>query len=558
MDPVSLYESESSLWSVSASGALLDPSSMQDASSSVGTAPHGEPRTPSSPPIPFESVNAEAAKVIYKPLGPTEIRLVKIHPGAQFSCGKDAGDLLSGVETLVWLGNQDDPLVMVLFAMFSIGLNEEALNRHMKNLEKGVLDGILHAFYKIRNLDYWMRVWVSQEIMYSRDVSILYSSLSATYSGLTAFWNAAQVHLNVLKGDGGQIHDTADAIVRLKIEGPNALPRPRAAQAEEFMTLEEWRQTVELKECTDPRDMVFAYYGCFHPDVRRRIVIDYSKSLEDILVGTMRVLIEDSDCLDVILDTPDDRTGPPLPSWVPRVRKGEFSKFIKHFSECKAHGDISPVCTFLDGDKILQVVEVCIGVVQAVARPFREDETIPAMRSWMQSESLYLDFMTYLFDIRESLDVPLQGGLLDCYVAAFVAHAGEHPEVLYYLLKGCLDEGFDPSKWPFKPEWVTPLWQLCFTHFGRRIFSFVGTETLDKVGHGDKSRSVLGYCLGAKVLAEGDKVCVIAGCSVPAILRPLGHHYIVLGDAYVPCFMFGEAMSGIGDGTREPEAFSLC
>lgn len=632
MDPVGLDKSEFSLLSIAGSEELLDPSSTQDACSNSDSAPSGVPRTPSGPHIPLGSFNAQAAKAIYKPLGPTEIRLVKIHPGGEedeIHCSvfnvehgtRPAYEALSYVwgsladlesiflngapwkvtqnlegalrqlrllnedrvmwidalsinqsnvpernsqvakmrdiyslasKTLVWLGKADDPVCVLFFALLTIC--KGTVNFDLLDHDKNLLDNILLAFSQIRRLDYWSRAWVTQEIMYSREVSTLYGSFSATYSEFTAFWNAAETRLSRLESDDVQRYHKLDEIARLKIGGPNALPSPGAALVEEFMTLQEWRKLIELKEYTEPRDMVFAYYGCFRPDVRRRIVIDYSKSLEDILVHTMRVLIEESDCLDVILDTPGNRIGPPLPSWVPRIRKDELSKFVSTFSDLKAHGDISPVYTFLDGGTILQVVGVSIGVVHAVARPYRKDDTIGRISSWIESETLYLDFMTYLFDLVESLDVPLEGDLLDCYVAAIVAHGHKHPEVVHYLLKGCIDAGFDPPKWPFKPEWFQQ--SISFGHFGRRMFSFVGADTL--LSDVDKSRPVLGYGLGANGLARGDRICVLTGCSAPAILRPLGNHYTLLGDAYVPGFMFGEAMSGIGDGTREPEAFSLC
>jgi hypothetical protein len=640
MDFVDLNKSEFGSLSVAASKVLLDPSSEQGASTSLGTAPDGEPRTPSNPTIPLEKVNSQAAKAIYKPLGTTEIRLVKIHPGSQedqiqcsifnveqemvpayealsYVWGSSADpksislngapwkvnqnlegalrrlrhleedrvmwiDALSidqsnilernfqvtkmrdiyalAPKTLVWLGNGDNLIIVIFFMMINLRSGEEALNGHlwMKDLEEDLRDNTLLAFSEIRGLDYWTRVWVAQEIMYSRDVSFLYGSYSATYSEFAAFWNAVVTHFNLGEGDGAQIYDRANALAHLKGQGLNALPRPGAALAEEYTTLQEWRNVVEIMECTDPRDMVFGYYGCFPADIRRQIVIDYSKSLEDILVHTMRVLVEDSDRLDVILDTPESRTGPPLPSWVPRVRQSELSKFIFRFSEFEAHGDVPPVYRFCDGDKVLQVGGVCVAVVQATAQHFHKDESIPGLRDWMQSESLYIDFMTYLFGVHESLDIPLQGDLFECYVAAIVAHTGTKPAVVHYLLKGCLEAGFDPSKWPFKPEWSKPLWQIGFAHFGRRMFSFVGTKTLDKVGDGDACRPIAGYGLGAKGLAQGDKVCILAGCSVPAILRPSGDHYTVLGDAYVPGFMFGEAMSGVQSGTYELETFFLC
>ncbi|KAI1116499.1 HET-domain-containing protein [Nemania sp. NC0429] len=40
---------------------------------------------------------------------------------------------------------------------------------------------------------------------------------------------------------------------------------------------------------------------------------------------------------------------------------------------------------------------------------------------------------------------------------------------------------------------------------------------------------------------KGDKICILQGCNVPYVLRPVGEHYKLMGDAYVHGIMLGEA-----------------
>ncbi|KAL2065722.1 hypothetical protein VTL71DRAFT_3392 [Oculimacula yallundae] len=55
----------------------------------------------------------------------------------------------------------------------------------------------------------------------------------------------------------------------------------------------------------------------------------------------------------------------------------------------------------------------------------------------------------------------------------------------------------------------------------------------------------------------GDLVCVILGCAVPIVLRPVGEHYEVIGDAYVDVIMHGEAMIELHQGNRTLRDFEL-
>ncbi|KAI1159602.1 HET-domain-containing protein [Nemania serpens] len=40
---------------------------------------------------------------------------------------------------------------------------------------------------------------------------------------------------------------------------------------------------------------------------------------------------------------------------------------------------------------------------------------------------------------------------------------------------------------------------------------------------------------------DGDKICILQGCNVPYVLRRVGEHYMLMGDAYVHGIMLGEA-----------------
>jgi len=56
---------------------------------------------------------------------------------------------------------------------------------------------------------------------------------------------------------------------------------------------------------------------------------------------------------------------------------------------------------------------------------------------------------------------------------------------------------------------------------------------------------------------EGDDLCVLLGCSLPFVLRPLAGHYELVSESYVAEIMHGEAMTDLNEGKRKTEQFEL-
>lgn len=150
------------------------------------------------------------------------------------------------------------------------------------------------------NLRYWSRVWVTQEIMYSQDASILYANGSVPYKSFLFFWNALC-----------EVFDFAeDAIVTrfgldvcsnirsMKGSGPHDIPEPGSARAGEYITLTRWRDRIHTRKSSDARDLVFGYYGCFPPELRAQISIDYSKPAAEVWTEMTRVIVRETQSLD--------------------------------------------------------------------------------------------------------------------------------------------------------------------------------------------------------------------------------------------------------------------
>ena len=56
----------------------------------------------------------------------------------------------------------------------------------------------------------------------------------------------------------------------------------------------------------------------------------------------------------------------------------------------------------------------------------------------------------------------------------------------------------------------------------------------------------------------GDVICVVFGCSVPLVVRPLEERWQVVGEAYVQGFMDGEALALLASGQCKESTFVFC
>lgn len=70
-------------------------------------------------------------------------------------------------------------------------------------------------------------------------------------------------------------------------------------------------------------------------------------------------------------------------------------------------------------------------------------------------------------------------------------------------------------------------------------------------------RGYIGQTLYTNKAKEGDIVCVLVGCSVPMLLRPVKDHHELVGEVYLDGIMYGEAMEALDHGEVQLQEFEL-
>jgi len=160
--------------------------------------------------------------------------------------------------------------------------------------------------------------------------------------------------------------------------GPNKIPGPGSARNMIYIDTEDWLQTFCYSKCTDPRDKIFGFYGCFRSDLRSRINIDYSKEPAEVFRSFTQAVIESGN-LYVICRTScfDNRakSHQNAPSWVPNFAAPKpHGKDMTLFSTSRkfsASGDLMTFYRFFNEGTVLLVRGVCIGTTQLVSPIFQ-------------------------------------------------------------------------------------------------------------------------------------------------------------------------------------------
>lgn len=63
--------------------------------------------------------------------------------------------------------------------------------------------------------------------------------------------------------------------------------------------------------------------------------------------------------------------------------------------------------------------------------------------------------------------------------------------------------------------------------------------------------------LVSNIARKRDLICYIVGCKIPVVLRAVGEHYKVLGEAVVQGLVDEENLRYINTGSRESEEFII-
>jgi hypothetical protein len=484
--------------------------------------------------------------------------------------------------TLVWLGpiqGISDDMNDRIGRLFSLAQDYFARQggtteikqfcKYFEDMDLDVRINIGFALQEVLLLPYFRRIWVVQEIMYSNGAILIYLTSWIPYSKFAGFlstmiefvdcnfqnnWEtlAARMDFRSLR--------QLKSLPAYKGAAEILLPACGSAHRGQYLTLTDWIEHGYSKSSTDPKDRIFGYHGCFPPETRKLITVDYSRKLQEVLTQITPLLFKEAKTLDVMFKC-RDAVGCSLeaPSWVlvPRsfgnraaiqVFQSTIEIPLSHKGKWRAAGSLQLNFNLLDLGKTLHTKGKTAFIVKLVAPPMipvqvagetKMEELIA--KSHRRETSMILNNFRKLWQIFQ----PRDSARILAFIHAFHLDTPTETTVLCLLL-------WIIDAMPAGELHIPPVVQYTIEHSGRSMFSCFDV----KIQSTTNDEHVM-YGLGPSDLARGDKVCVLQGCSVPVILRPVDDHHILIGEAKVPGIMNGEAVKGIEEGEEEPEDFFI-
>jgi hypothetical protein len=124
--------------------------------------------------------------------------------------------------------------------------------------------------FKLRDVDYWKRVWIVQEIGLARKITFLYEFC---HRPVTSEWD---YFMETLEERASREKEVPDTIPPLKLK------KHREGRHGDMNHLEQLLDAFAHTECQEPKDKIYGFLGLAHDCQNGILKVDYSKPLPDL------------------------------------------------------------------------------------------------------------------------------------------------------------------------------------------------------------------------------------------------------------------------------------
>ena len=433
----------------------------------------------------------------------------------------------SATNVLVWLG-ESDPLSKKAF--------------HAMKHDEPDQDG-LESIFMLLQRPWFQRVWVIQEVALGRRVWVGCGEDGVSFPQFTHYiftvWRSFARLGNYNESDPAM--RGLWCVTRLiHIQNEYRGSSMGIAHKQRAVSYESLIQAAFHCNATDKRDMIFAFRGI--ADSRPVPKPNYSISEEELYTETAKALLCHSQSLDLlVLCGIGNNSGDGLPTWAPDLRHHSLTEPLVPCNSARWNAggplQISPQVV-MEPSIALQVQIQLVDEVDAITPAFKsssvlgQKETVNAvldlrLRSPADaSDETWMDrVMLTLIDGVDIDDAPLETGT---------------PELQHYR-----DEFLKWLEWLRSSSCDEDLPDIAHNKYHRTLRTSHDGDVAFMTRHGY-------LCVGNAAVAAGDMLCVVPGCRIPLVLRPLqglkSSHCstatiacVLVGWCYADGLMFGEA-----------------
>ncbi|RDL36775.1 uncharacterized protein BP5553_06127 [Venustampulla echinocandica] len=416
------------------------------------------------------------------------------------------------------------------------------------------------AFLRFLHLPYWSRVWIIQELVMARTITIVCGEDKISCTHLIAI----QKLLEVFKSDLKQLIPK-DPIFRDTKRWTDTGPRNMTAGFENVLSdpppLVDTIITHQNKDASDARDKIYALIGL--TNARDSFEIDYDKSIREVYMDVVKYAHDTTGRLDIVFERPREAPKFQLPTWVP-----DWSSRFQLISRLHMVGNGSPAeVVFRLKEGIMDAKGFCFDKIAAISEEsktqyaFDDDVryTILDFHAWRGFFRAKKGSASYSIEDDEAFCRTLVG---NCFQNNPVKNSTSRSG--YYHLIGAiarkslifhpnieLDEQLMEATHSCDDQW---------DHARRDAWSsmLVGwiTTAVRKRRFIISSEGRTG--LAQRTVNEGDMICIIRGFKRPVILRPRQEGgFIFLGEVYIDDGKKSSAEEELEAGKHKLEIFEI-
>jgi hypothetical protein len=395
---------------------------------------------------------------------------------------------------------------------------------------------IKQAIEAVLGSTYFTRAWVVQEVMYSNDVTLHYNSLSL---GMSKFLSIADIN----------DHYTEAPLCGSLVVGDKRLAiRPGFGRSKKYLSIPSWLGCyVRYRDCSNPRDCLFAYYGCFAPEARRQIKVDYARSALGMAADITRAWIASEKDLDFLLQIGSrdlwwaDPIADPrsIPSWLPSYFGKENNCIGTVFAGPDRPGvqrrTRNPVVGFAEHSNALHIRGILLGTINSLGKP-----RMNPIAECEPFDSFLIDQVLQCDGSISEIDHAVRDVLRIYYSTPELYKKLQKNQDVVETLKLEVEvmnkaDGLNESN----NRHLRTAEGLCSLRVAFRFHQAAGSRAIRH------STIDIPFGLGTPDVKTGDLVYAIIGCSLALVLRRVGSYFLVIGNSRVFGFWNGISLQNI-------------
>ncbi|KAH7305756.1 heterokaryon incompatibility protein-domain-containing protein, partial [Rhexocercosporidium sp. MPI-PUGE-AT-0058] len=178
-------------------------------------------------------------------------------------------------EVLAWLGSKESAASLAVEVLASLGGRLRCSNLEMRHWQ---------ALEQMTNLEYFSRMWIVQEVVLARRLTLYCDSQSVNWSQLSLLFD----YLESRNYPSDYLPTNYPYRQTIKRSQALSLDRSRKSFQTNTLSLLTLMRVCASCKCSDPRDKVFALLGIAKDCQNNELTADYSKNLFEVYQDVMQ------------------------------------------------------------------------------------------------------------------------------------------------------------------------------------------------------------------------------------------------------------------------------